>query len=123
MINIKAQGRTIRTSQLGAFLHPDRGCVFAVITRAITATTGTATRRHGIANAWALLNRDPVIPMADLAIFLTNEFLPLQQDGGLWRHKDPTETAIHYLKTMAERIEELEMETRDLGEQVRSLSL
>lgn len=59
--------------------------------------------------------------MTDLAAFL-NEFLPLQQDGGLWRGKDPAETAIHYLKTMTERVESLEQEVEDLARQVRSLS-
>lgn len=59
--------------------------------------------------------------MADLASFLTNEFLPLQQDGGLWRGKDPVATAIHCLNTMAERIETLEREVRVLQAEIGDL--
>lgn len=61
--------------------------------------------------------------MADLASFLAGEFLPLQKDGGLWRHKDPVETAIHYLRAMSDHIEELERDVRVLQDEVRSLSL
>lgn len=61
--------------------------------------------------------------VANLAAFIATEFLPLQKDGGMWRHKDPVETAIHYLKSMADRIEALERDVKELEGEVRSLSL
>lgn len=60
--------------------------------------------------------------MSDLASFLANEFLPLQADGGLWRHKDPEETAMHYLKAMSDHVEKLQRDVQDLHNEIRSLS-
>lgn len=53
-----------------------------------------------------------------LATFLSTEFLPLQQDGGLWKTKDADLTAIHYLKRQSERIDSLEREIRNLTDQL-----
>lgn len=56
--------------------------------------------------------------MQRLAAFLSVEFLPMQQDGGLWKGKKSAAAALHYLKKQSERIESLEGEVHDLKDQL-----
>lgn len=58
------------------------------------------------------------LDMQCLATFLSVEFLPMQQDGGLWKGKKSAAVALHYLKKQEERIASLVDEVRDLKDQL-----
>lgn len=58
------------------------------------------------------------LDMARLATYLSVEFLPMQQDGGLWKGKKSAAVALHYLKKQEERIASLEDEVRNLQHEV-----
>lgn len=60
--------------------------------------------------------------MERLATFLSVEFLPMQQDGGLWKGKKSAAVALHYLKKQEERIASLEDEVRHLQYEVSESS-
>lgn len=58
---------------------------------------------------------EPIDPsLAELARFLTEDFLPDQPDGGLWKGKKSCIIAIHYLKKQTEELEKLRVEVTDL---------
>jgi len=54
------------------------------------------------------------ISLAELARFLSEDFLPDQPDGGLWKGKKSCVIAIHYLKKQAKELEELRGEVTSL---------
>jgi len=58
---------------------------------------------------------EPIDPsLAELARFLSEDFLPEQADGGLWKGKKSCVVAIHYLKKQAHELEDLRREVDDL---------
>jgi len=56
--------------------------------------------------------------MERLATYLSVEFLPMQQDGGLWKGRKSAAVALHYLKKQEERIAFLEDEVRNLEHEI-----